>query len=258
MDWLVLIHDREKGEGVFFHDQGELPYPFFLGPAPWPSLRRLDAGDTLWLLTRTLHGSGTRWWLVGNLQIESQGESEPWVDPSTFWLSGKPQVLQKPRRAEKLLKSLSLEKLNGLGPATGWARRLGKPIRLTPQDGDLLSPSCKRVVPLIRATPKEEPERILLSVLERAFGPFHQTESPQGLPAWELPGNKGVRLLTDGDGRLHLLTLYGSLNASFISSLLDAVLLLNARGHSWEVNTFSDGENDSGVAFVFSPQERRS
>ena len=211
----------------------------------------MKGGDTLWLVTRSVESGETKWWILGSIAVDESGGSEPWVKPHTRWIRGSPRIFKRPKRAESLLGRLELAGGRGLGMKARWAHRLGKPIRLSGMDRDLLGKGRSALLPSIRPRGPHPSSKTLLRVLNRAFGPWTEERTQEGMPQWVLSGKEGIRLLSDGDDRLHLLALHGSVDATFISSLLDAVLMLTARGHAWEVNALGDEKGESGVAFVF-------
>lgn len=251
MDWLVSIRGREAIDdgAVTFHGGGELPRRFVLGPAPWPSLSRVTAGDVLWLATRRGRGDAAKWLLLGRLEVSESGSSERWVEPRTWWLAGTPRIFRRPRPAGDLFGRLALAHGRGLGPPSKWARVTGRPVRLRDADARLLAKGRRALVPLRESPPEGEASDRLVQVFQRAMGPWERLED-EDLPGWTLPGKEGVRLFVDPADRVHLVALRHALDASFLDGLVDALVLSQSRGARWRISALVEEGAEVGVVVV--------
>lgn len=252
--WLVTLRGRPSQDGgaVTFHDRGEAPARFVLGPAPWPSLARVKSGDTIWLATRSLQNRKATWYLLGSLKVRDSAHSESWVKPQTWWLAGRPRLYKRPRPANTLLPRLHLAHGRGLGKPERWARVTGRPVALAPADAALLARSRRALLPVGRSLPEGGLTARMLGLLERTFGKWEETEEG-GMSGWQLPGREGVRLYVDPEDRVHLVALRPAMDAQFLDSLVDALILGQAKGVHWRIQPLAEGETEVGVVVIMTP-----
>ncbi|MCH7493640.1 hypothetical protein IIA16_02865 [bacterium] len=252
--WLVTLRGRpnKNGGAITFHDRGSAPVRFVLGPAPWPSLARVRAGDTIWLATRSVADKGATWLLLGSLEVADSAHSEAWVKPQTWWLAGRPRLYSRPRKANDLLARLLLAHGRGLGEPERWARVTGRPVALSPADAKLLGRSRRALLPVGRSLPQSKLTTRLLGMLERTFGKWEETEDGD-MVGWRLPGHEGVRLFVDPEDRVHLVALRPALDAKFLDSLVDALILGQSKGIHWRIQPLAEGNTEVGVVIILTP-----